>query len=508
MILSKNNLPGLSGAPGVKFPDQKVFSLPEKVLQFGTGVFVRGLIDYYINKANHAGIFNGRAVLIKSTEAGDINSFNVQDNLFTQIMKSTNDGVEIEETIVNAAISRVINAKDWAQVLACAANPGIKIIISNTTEIGIILDETDSISFRPPVSFPAKLLSFLYARYHAFKGTGDSGMVIIPTELIPDNASKLKAILNVLAANENLPVGFIDWLNNSNDFCNSLVDRIVPGRLPLNEHLEKQKELGYEDELMIMSETFGLWAIETSNEQTKAILSFSKADSGIHIVPNIDKFRELKLRLLNGSHNLSCAVGFLAGFKTVKEAMANPVFDRLMQQLINTEIAAAIVSPAITIEDAREFGTEVLKRYRNPYIEFDWLSICVQDTSKIKIRAVPIVQQHFRKYGFVPDAICLGFAAYILFMHAKTEIDGDRYGISDGQKYKIIDDFAGLLSQKWHSYQGLDLVRSVLGDKALWDQDLSVFTDFAERVLFFMINMQVSGFYETVKLIDDQQYGT
>jgi tagaturonate reductase len=505
MKLSRNNLVHLSTFSGVEFPDQTLFSLPEKVLQFGTGVFVRGLIDYYIDKANKDGNFNGRAVLVKSTDAGDINLFGSQDNLFTQVLKSTDNELSVEKIIVNSAISRVIDANNWSQVLACAANPQIGIVISNTTEIGIVLDETDSIKLNPPLSYPAKLLSFLYARYIAFNGSEESGMVVIPTELIPDNATKLKAIVNTLANKEQLTPDFIDWLNEKNEFCNSLVDRIVPGKLSQKEQQEKEAELGYEDELMIMSETFGLWAIESSSERVKKALSFSLSDNGIHIVPNIDKFRELKLRLLNGSHNLSCAVGFLAGFKTVKEAMANPVFDGYMQQLINTEIAAAIVSPIITLDDARTFGTEVLKRYRNPYIAFDWLSICVQDTAKLKIRAVPIVLQHFEKYGYIPDAVCLGFAAYILFMKSKVEMGADYFGFSNGVKYHITDDFAGLLAQKWDSSAGLKLVQSVLRDTALWGVDLNQLTGFSERVDYFLKSMEETGFFGSVGLFNANQ---
>ncbi len=50
-------------------------NLPEKVLQFGTGVLLRGLPDYFIDKANRQGIFNGRIVVVKSTAQGDASAF-------------------------------------------------------------------------------------------------------------------------------------------------------------------------------------------------------------------------------------------------------------------------------------------------------------------------------------------------------------------------------------------------------------------------------------------------
>ena len=85
-------------------------------------------------------------------------------------------------------------------------------------------------------------------------------MVIVPTELIPDNADKLLGILLELAHQNGLEVAFIDWLENANKFCNSLVDRIVPGKLSAQEQKEVESKLGFEDALTIMSECYVLWA--------------------------------------------------------------------------------------------------------------------------------------------------------------------------------------------------------------------------------------------------------
>lgn len=501
MYLSRQTIAKIPQTPTLSVPDERVFNLPEKILQFGTGVFIRGLIDYFIDKANNQGIFNGRVVMVKSTDAGDIKAFIKQDCLYTLLMKSVDEGIEIDEKVICAGISRVLNAaEDWNQVLECASDPELKIIISNTTEVGIVLVENDRIDADPPSSFPGKLLAFLLQRYKVFNGAKDRGFVIIPTELIPDNGIKLKTIVNQLALKNQLDSGFIEWLNNANDFCNSLVDRIVPGKLPPNEHNQVETELGYKDELMIMAETFGLWAIETNSSRSKELLSFSKVHPGIHIVDNIEKFRELKLRLLNGSHNLSCALGYIAGFNTVKEAMANKDFDQYMRRLILDEIAAAILSDRISANDAEEFGTKVLDRYRNPYIEFEWLSICVQDTSKLKIRAVPIVQQHFQKLGFVPDCISMGFAAYILFMKSEQNGDGEYACRINDREYIITDEFAKNLYTKWKTSSGRNLVTSVLEDQTLWDADISALNGFVDKVYFYLQSLSNQGFLNTFQL--------
>ena len=67
----------------------------------------------------------------------------------------------------------------------------MEIIISNTTEVGIVLNESDLINENSPKSFPGKLLAFLLERYVAFNGDPNKGMVIIPCELITDNGYQL-----------------------------------------------------------------------------------------------------------------------------------------------------------------------------------------------------------------------------------------------------------------------------------------------------------------------------
>jgi hypothetical protein len=139
-------------------------------------------------------------------------------------------GVSIDQQVICSAISRVLSAADhWTDIISAAANPQLQIVISNTTEVGVQLVK-ESIFREPPVSFPAKLLAFLYERFKIFNGDPSSGMIIIPTELLMNNGEILKAILLELAEFNNLESYFIEWLDLHNRFCNSLVDRIVPGK--------------------------------------------------------------------------------------------------------------------------------------------------------------------------------------------------------------------------------------------------------------------------------------
>ena len=377
--------------------------------------------------------------MVKSTDS-DSSAFDNQDGLYTICVRGVENGNTIEENIINASISRVLSAKtEWKRILECAHNADMKIIISNTTEVGIQLVQ-DDINNEPPVSFPGKLLAFLFERFRAFNGSTESGMVIVPTELITDNGSKLESIVLELAHRNNLDFKFIEWLENHNTFCNSLVDRIVPGKPNAAEIKKIETGLGYEDELMTMSEVFCLWAIE-GNEKVKDILSFYKADDAVVITPDITLFKELKLRLLNGTHSFNCGLAFLSGFNITREAVTDKSFSVFAKKLMHTEIAKAI---PFTIDDQvkEKFANSVFERFCNPFIDHQWLSITVQYTSKMKMRNMPLLQRHYEMNDTPPVHMATGFAGFLLYMKV-TRKEGNKYfGERNGVEYEIKDDSA------------------------------------------------------------------
>jgi len=494
MILSRENLKNINGE-NVKVPAAELLELPERVIQFGTGVLLRGLPDYFIDKANRNGVFNGRVLVVKSTSQGGADAFSKQDNLYTLCVKGIEDGINVEENTINSSISRVLStAQDWNEILKAAHNPDLQIVISNTTEVGIVLSE-DKITDNPPQSYPGKLLAFLHERYKAFNGSAESGMVIVPTELISDNADKLKDILLKLSVQNKLSWDFEQWLKTSNHFCKSLVDRIVPGKLPTAEQKAIQTQLGYEDELMIMAEPFRLWAIESSNPKVKEILSFEKADKGIFIVPSINKFKELKLRLLNGTHTLSCGLAILAGFDTVKEAMANEAFASYVSNLMQQEIAHSLENDDITYQDAVDFASSVIDRFSNPSLEHKWQAITLNFTSKMQMRNMPLIRKYYSQKNEVPPLIALGLSAYIIFMN--TTKDGANYIANvKGKAYPVQDEFAEILYDYWQNPE--TAIDNILGDRRLWDKNLNNYPGFNAAIKNYVDLLQNAGAEETL----------
>ena len=504
--LSAQRLPLLSPQADVQLPPFPLLPLPERVLQFGTGVLLRGLPDYLIDKANRQRIFNGRIVVVKSTDGGDIDAFRRQDNLYTLCIRGVENGRLVEQNVICSAISRVLSAQqEWDDVLRVAVSPDLQLVISNTTEIGIQLVAED-IRQAPPQSFPGKLLAVLYARYLAFTGDLTKGLVIVPTELLPDNGSRLEAILLELAHRNDLDPLFIDWLETANVCCNSLVDRIVPGRPEPAMHQALTEQLGYQDDLLTMTEAYRLWAIEvpteTDVERVKQVLSFHRADENVFIQTNIDRFRERKLRLLNGTHTLSCGLAFLSGFDTVSDAMADERVAAFISGLMVAELIPGLPGN-VDEKAAQRFGFQVLDRFQNPFIEHHWLAITLQYSMKMQLRNVPTLAKYYgdRSHANRPVSsryVALGFAAYLLFMRATTQKQNGWYGERNGEPYPIQDPQAGYFANLWAQLPPAELTQTVLRNTGLWGQDLTQLPGFADSVTNYLTQLLDLGALATL----------
>ena len=463
-LLSLSHIKQVSAHPSLSIPHDAQFQLPDKVLQFGTGVLLRGLPDYFIEKANQKGIFNGRIVVVKSTGNGDVSSFQEQDNLYTLSIRGIKNGQNVNENIICSAISKILHANtQWSDVLNSAADPSIQIIISNTTEAGLQYVE-EKLTHVPSLSFPGKLTQCLYHRFIKLGHAPESKIVVLPTELLTDNGFLLKHIIEKLIHFNDYPKSFGEWVNQKVIFCNTLVDRIVPGKLS-NEHQQILLEkYGYTDSNAIMCEPYALWAIE-GGQEVRDLLSLSTVNEEIKIVPDISQFKELKLRILNGSHTLLCAKAIAEGFETVFLAMSNPIFRKYAEELIFEEIIPSLPAE-IKKEDKLSFAKDVIDRFSNPNIEHKWTSIAVQYPMKLTTRVLPLLKSYVQNTGVSPTKMveCIKEVLHFLLSNENTPMDD----ISKAAINKI----------NLSSSSTEEKVKNVLKEKTIWGEDFTQWIKF------------------------------
>ena len=463
-------------------PDASLLELPEKIVQFGTGAFLRGFVDDYVDEANRRGRFGGRIVAVSSTDSGGARdaALNEQDGLFTLVTRGLSAGEVVREQRVIASVSRALSARQqWGAVLQCARNPQLELVVSNTTEVGIALDEDDEFGPEPPRSFPGKLTRFLYERAKTFAFARSKGVVVLPCELIENNGDVLRDIVLELARRWSLGLRFIEWVEQSVPFCNTLVDRIVPGAPTAEEAPVLEAALGYHDALLTTAEPYRLYAIQ-ADAAIGARLPFAGLP-GVVIADDIRPYRERKVRILNGAHTIMVPAALLCGVETVGDAAKHDLIARFVRRAMFDEIVPTVDAPG-----AMRFADEVLDRFANPFIRHSLWDIALQSSMKMRVRVVPSVVKHAALTGRAPASLAFALAAHALFMR------GDLARERRGQGLPAPDDvhgehFASLwrdaASASQNDGQGWPaLARQVCGDQSLWGSDLTRVPGFSEIV--------------------------
>ena len=381
---------------------------PIKVLQFGEGGFLRGFVDWMLQKLNDANLFDGSVAVVQPIEKGLCDLLDAQNGLYTHIIRGA-EGVET--SLIDVIDSSVKPYEDFDAYLKLAENPELRFIVSNTTEAGIAFDATDKITDVPPKSFPAKLTIFLKKRFDL----GLNGFIFLPCELIDRNGDNLKKTVLQYAELWNLGNNFVNWIENENVFCNTLVDRINTG-FPKDEKID----IDYEDKMMNTSEFFHLWVIETDYD-LEAELPFSKAGLNVIVTKDaLERYRTRKVRILNGAHTSMVCYALLEGIETVKECMDDENMYTFLKSCLFDSIIPTLDLPK---EELLDYADNVLTRFANPYIKHYLSSIVLNSVSKFKVRVLPSLLEYKKRFGKYPENLVFGFSKLIEFYKEGTPND-------------------------------------------------------------------------------------
>ncbi|WP_101909981.1 tagaturonate reductase [Marasmitruncus massiliensis] len=466
-------------------------SRPIGVMQYGEGNFLRAFADYMIDIANEKGVTDLGIAIVKPIPFGSLDRFHEQDNLYTVVLRGQMDGKVINDARVITSVQKAVDAySEYADYMETACLDTLKIVISNTTEAGIVFDETDKLESEPPVTYPGKLTKALYARFKKFAGAADKGLVIIPCELIEHNGDKLHTCVNQFIDLWKLGDDFKKWVEESCTFCCTLVDRIVTG-YPRDNVEETAKQLGYVDNLVDTAEPFGLWVIESKKDISK-IFPIDKAGLPVVFTDDQTPYRERKVRILNGAHTSTVLAGYLAGFDIVGEIMKDADVRKLMETIVFEEIVPTVKLPH---DEVVAFANSVFERFENPFIKHRLLDISLNSVSKWKSRILPTFRDNYNKNGAIPRLLTFSFAALMAFYSTTCEMDGGILkGDRNGERYDIKDDAAAL--EFFASHKGSsdeEFVKAFASHTAFWGEDLTKYTGFVSAVAAYLGDIRAKG---------------
>ena len=416
----------------------------ERIIQFGEGGFLRGFVDWMLQKLNDNGSFEGNVVVVQPIEQGMCDMLEKQNCVYTHLIRG---GEGVEKSGIDVISRTVKPYDDFGAYLALAENPDFRFVVSNTTESGIVFSAEDKMTDVPPKTFPAKLTLLLKKRFEL----GLKGFIFLPCELIDRNGDNLKKCVLSYADLWNLGDEFKAWIEKENVFCNTLVDRINTG-YPRGEELN----LGYEDNMVNTSEYFHLWVIECDYDLEKE-LPFKSA--GLNVIVTKDKlsmYRTRKVRILNGAHTSLVPYALLEGYDTVKSCIDSEKMLAHIRACVFDEIIPTLDLPK---DELIEYAEGVIGRFANPYIKHYLSSIALNSVSKFKVRVLPSILEYIKRYNKMPETLLFSFAKLIDFY--KTDMTNDDPDVV--------------------AFMKTASVKEILANDKLWGEDLSFLTKEVEK---------------------------
>lgn len=452
-------------------------SLPISVLQIGEGNFLRGFVDWMIHECQKQGLQVGQVAVTQPRPTGKpkIDALAAQDGLYSLVIRGLENGQPVERKEVISVFADVFDPySNWDKFLAYGESPDLKVVVSNTTEAGLVYRQEAFETGVPIQSFPGKLTLLLYRRYTAFQGDASKGLILLPCELLERNGDILKACVLQHAEDWNLPEAFKAWVQASNYFLNSLVDRIVTGFPEQAQADEWYKAWGYQDPMLTTAEPYHLWAIENGH-MLEEVIPFRQAGLNVHYVDDLATYQLRKVRILNGAHTLMTPLGILHDIEQVREVMEHSELSSFVRAAVEDEILPLL---PIDATELTEYSAAVYERFLNPFIKHRLADIAMNSLSKFKVRVLPSILEYMEQHnGQVPSGLARGFAGLLRYYQVKHESEQFIGVTLSGNFYSVRDDVNVLqtIANIWaNSVDERTAVKQLLASELLWSVDLAI----------------------------------
>lgn len=465
--------------------------LPVRILQFGEGNFLRAFVDWMIDKANEAGVMHHGVAIVqpilpddeagKKAVLGMIERIKSQDELYHVYLEGIeNKKVAKDIRLVKSVMDAFNPYVEYEKYEKYFLSPELQITISNTTEAGIRYEEGDDLTARPPKTYPGKMTALLYKRFKHFNGDPTKGLVIICCELIENNGSTLHEYVIKHAKYHKLGDDFIDWVEKNCQFCDTLVDRIVPG-FPKDTINEIKEEIGYDDNLVVKAEFYHLWAIGGAGyRKVQEVFPLDKAGLHVLYMPSIKSFRDKKVRILNGSHTGMVTIGLQMGCETVMDAFNTPAIEKFVNTMVAEEVLPMIDEP---MDELKTFAAGILERFYNPYIKHMLASISLNSLSKWEARNFPTVKDNFLKAGKVAKYNLFSLASLLVLYSGKSEVD---FQVNDTPEY------IEFIQKNW-DMNDIDGTIAKIMKSDIWVEDMTVVTPLVPTVAGYVKDILSNG---------------
>jgi mannitol 2-dehydrogenase len=417
------------------------------IVHFGVGGFHRAHQAMYVDRLLDGGTTKDWAICGVGVLPGDRKMADVmaaQDGLYTLLTEHA-DGHR-EARVIGSIVDYRFAPDDREAVVELLAAPSTRIVSLTITEGGYQIDNAG-----PDSVFG--LVADALARRHE---RGVRSPTIVSCDNIEGNGDVAREAFTAYA--QRTHPGLAEWMSDHTRFPNSMVDRITPVTTPdVIEALAT--EFGVEDQWPVAAEPFTSWVLEDSFSDGRPAFE----DVDVLLVDDVTPYELMKLRLLNASHQSLCYFAYLAGYRLVHDAAADPLFARFLLDYMDSEATPTLLPvPGIDLPD---YKRTLIERFANPGVRDTVTRLCFGSSDRIPKWLLPVIRENLESGAPIR-------------LSAATVASWARYaeGVDEqGETIDVQDQLAETL---------VPLAKSQLENPLAFIQNTAVFGDLAEHERF------------------------
>jgi fructuronate reductase len=347
---------------------------PVRIVHLGLGAFHRSHQAWYTQHAGDAGEWGIASFTGRRPDAATVLA--AQDGLFTVVERSdAGDSFEVVGSIVEA-----VDGADVARFVDLLAAPSTAVVTLTITEAAYGLGAADLpvlLSGGEPTTPIGRLVAGLAARKEHDAGP----LAVVSCDNLSDNGNVARN--GVLSLAREVDAGLAEWIGANVSFVSTSVDRITPRTTPEDVALVAES-CGYLDDAPVVTEPFHNWVLSGDFPAGRPRWE----DAGAVFVDDIEPYENRKLWLLNGAHSILAYAGQLRGHATVAEALEDTACRQAVEEFWD-EAARHLPGEELQVP---EYRTALLERFGNTRIAHHLAQIGVDGSTKLRMRAVPVLR--------------------------------------------------------------------------------------------------------------------
>ncbi|CTQ49244.1 mannitol dehydrogenase family protein [Jannaschia donghaensis] len=457
------------------------------IVHLGPGAFFRAFNAVYTDDAmaEAGGDWGIIAVSLRSSTARD--QLGPQGGCYTSVTLATGGDTH---RIISAVRDVLVAPDDPAAVVAIMADPATRIVSLTITEKGYCHDPATGRLNRdhPDIQHdlsnpdaPRSAVGFIVTALARRRDAGQPAFTVLSCDNLPSNGAVARAV--VLDFAQAYDADLADWIAANVTFPATMVDRITPATTDADVARLAQTA-GYFDPGCVVHEAFRQWVVEDDFIAGRPAWD----QAGAQMVRDVAAHETMKLRCLNGTHSALAYLGYLAGFETIADAVADPDFAALCRKLWQDEILPTVPPPEG--EDLHAYCDTLMERYCDRAIRHRTWQIAMDGSQKLPQRLLGTIRDAMDA-GHVPAGLCLAVAAWMRYVGGVDE---------DGKAIDVRDPHAKTLRA---ASDGADTtegrVDALLGMTSIFDRDLARNAAFRAAILQAYATLERAGARAAVK---------